>query len=898
MSLSRLTFAVSALALSAGFAQPAGAFGSVCIPTLPNCMCTFQVPCPVIDPQKLSTEIEKTLNLEKIEGMMGEIQIPGQQFLKALRGSTGNIPGLDSIGIDLGGLVNGDLSSLGLNAFPSALAGEISSLGIDAGMISELAGGNLSPSGFMDIADSFGVDMGMLENVGLDAGTIAAIAGGDISTMQMFSVAQNMGFEAGVLHDIGITSDLIQGVADGGISPDRIMQIAENSGLSMDALGSVGLDQSILDQLPSMSQPDVMSLLQQAGFDSSPLSGLGLDAGMIGRISSGELPATAINDLVAGTGIDPSAITIPSANGPISLAGTPGSTPTDQYSTISIPAKSIPGLDGILNGSSGSGTFTGAGSENAAMCATSRSLVSAGEPPNPFGDDVANIDMAISGGSVEAYPEAVADARWAVRKTSAFGMGRAIQVRPLIPRALAAIDSFEKMMQESQSLQDDVIINDTIHGQLMTAKAEKTSLLTAYASVRAAEKLTETALSPTPTLPNDSRFREIVAASPARQQDRQQAIAARTLSSTSSDYATIQHTSNEAILHYNLEQDARRLESGIPAVENTIDRHEIYKQFLVDLEPTIKAKLATLYTNPQNAWEVLRPQLYNNAGDYIDGGKWSRGAAAATRISQAVSAQTASTAYGQRRPNTSAYTYPSGGGENGTGGNVYRPPYSTISRSPSSYSAIDAHASSESDPYRARGSGLTSVAGSEGGGPPLGVGLVSVFEYYFETLRRMEWYARTRRGTEDRTMTGKFWLEMQTNAPTCLSGPLPSTESNLQQRPELFDLDKDCTHIVWTGADPGDYIPATYLGGADSALWLAKISLDQVDKRTGGPAKIREDLQDTLDLIQGGTTAASLEMQGYATSARHIDEIVRALRGAISDPNFASEVEFPMASGS
>lgn len=914
MSAPRLTLAAGVLAAATAYAQPAHAlFGPVCIPTIHNCMCTYMMPCPVTDPARLAKEFSETLNMEAQEELMKLIQEPKQQFLKALRGVTGNIPGLDSIGLDLGGLLSGDLSALGLPSFPTDIAEQINSLGIDGKMIAKLAKGELKPADFIGMAGDFGIDTSMLSEVGLDIGTIQALAEGDLGASEIFGIAEKMGFQAGVLHDIGIDVDLIEGIAAGDISPDRILRIAENAGLDMSALASVGLDLSTIEALPEMAKNEVMGVLQKAGFGSDMLDGLGLDAAMIGRIASGELPAASIADLVAGTGIDPTAITIPSIHGPISLDGL---RMDDRFDDITIPVSSIPGLEGLLGSGSSGGLlggseatggslggdfagilgggdgssgdlFSGGASETAAMCSTDRSLVSVGEPPNPFGSDVENIDMAISGGYIETFPEVVNDTLWAVRDTAIFAAARAIQVRPLLPKALEAIDTFEEMMKETKTLQDDIIVNDTIHGQLMTAKAEKTSLLASYTSIMAAREMTPRTLDPVPTFLNDSRFQDVVR-STVKEKPRRASIAASSLSKASGEYGTFQRYARESILHHNLYRDARTIEAGLPATISIIDDHETYKQFLVDLEEILKAHLVDLYVDPEAAWEIMQPQLYSGVGEYLDGSKWREGLEKAISISLAATAQVPTTIYGTRIKVGTISDMDRGGSSIVL--------YSTTSESLYGYPGIDSYAAAESDPYRVLGAGdsvsLDTVSTATG---PVSTGteLVGVLQYYFETYRRVLWKGETRRGPGELAMTGALWNEMVTYAPECLSGPLEMTEDNIASRPELFDLDKACEHLVWEGADPGDYIDAGYLGGADAALWLSKITMDQVEERTGGPDLIRENLQASLDYIRGTDAVMVLEMQGHSSTVDHIDTTIEALETALADTEFSKRIDFP-----
>mgnify|MGYP006275277427 CR=1 FL=1 len=941
--------ALAAVAVTALFSgsRPADAFfGPGCIPNLYNCNCTFRVPCPVRDGANLSERSATRASEEAETQMLRDVRRPTEEAMRSIGGNIATtVPGLNSIGLDISGIAAGDLSSLGLPGSFDDLGDEITSLGVDGNMLSALGQGELTPDTFVSLAESAGVDTGMLAGVGLDMGTIEAIAGGNLDINSMMSVAQNLGLEAGVLSDIGIDADLITGIANGDVEPGRIMQIAGNAGLDTGFLSDLGLDPATLANLPGMNGSDVMGLLQDAGFESSIISDLGLDAGMIGQIASGELPPTAINDLVEGTGIDPSAITIPGPDGPISL-NSPSGRPASTRNTITIPASDVAGLQSLVDqskrprarpggaGDSGGGGETGAGGSSggipgiglpgggsagvpgssgrggagetaggamfsapdaatAAMCATDRTLVSVGEAPNAYGDDAANIDFAISGAALDVFPESVSEANSASRSTFGFGIGRAIQVRPLLVKAIESVSTFEEMMRESQTLQDDFIVNDTIKSQLLVAKAEKASLQTALASVRAAHALRTKVLSPVPNFPQNSRF-EAAAAARAAQSDRMRRTEATNFSGAADSYGEIRSTVHEALHHHGLQRDAQIIRSGMPAVERTIDIHEDYKGFLVDLEEVIKEALEVLYLDPESAWEILRPELYAASGTYTDASKWSTGSSRALDISAVLTPQGEETKYGKRRPNPRYNELLARNNDE-----YDEPRFTRIEYTPYNYPTIDAYAASEGDPYKVIDppEDFTSGAQADENEPDPAQAMHGVLQYYFATHRRVKWKGMLRRGNSSRAMTSMFWTEMTTNAPQCLSGPIRYTPGNLERRPELFDLDKNCNHLEWAGGDRGDFIDARELGGADAALWLSKISLEEVRRETGGPDAIRERMEQALREVRSSHAPVLLEMQGHGSTVAHIDDMVRTLENALGDPDFTQDFDMPVNTG-
>lgn len=894
MSTIRTTLLSGAAAVTMAIsASPALAlFGPVCIPTLPNCGCTYIVPCPVADATTQARALLESTELKNILTATQSLKDPQAALLKAARGEFGfGIPGLNSIGIDINGLMSGDLSSLGLPAGLDALASDLSAIGIDGDMIAAMANGELTPSHFLQVAQGAGVDFSMLEQAGLSMGTIEALASGQMDASQMLSIAQNLGLQGNVLTNLGISERLIQDVAAGIADPQQILNIAQNAGLDMAALGNVGLDAQTITALANGAGPEaVMSILQKAGFDSSAISGLGLDAGMLGQIASGQLPASAINNLVAGTGIDPSSLVIPGAAGPISI---PGERPRNPQSMVSIPISEIPGLENVLaraRGEETPGASTMNAASNQAMCASDMTLISTSAAPNGFGADLANIDMAISGANLEAFPENVSAAEDAAAMTFAFGIARASTAQPLIVAALSAVDSFEDMMGQTKTAQDDVVVNDTIQAQLMTARAETASMMTALVSVKAAARINKSFLSPVPLFPQDSRFAELVeenVTEPARERTQQ----ANQLNQVARDHSQFIRQSRNAILHHNLMQDALIVQASIPEMERTIDTHEDLKGAMMDLETVIKSRLQELYgaAGTDQAWDILRAQLYAARGSYVDTDRYEEGFSVSAELSQAVTAEQDVTAYGRRLWELDVIA------ERGSPEKTY----TQATETPYAYAALDE-----------RGRGIfreeyrvipaTRLMGGseldEGATIPRGFELVGVFQNYLELLRREAYAANLRRGDANVSMTGNFWTEMVTNAPQCLSGPLPLNNDTLARRPELFDLSKDCAHFVWSFGDPGDYIDSSQLGGADAALWLSKITLDRVLTRTGGPAGITATLQSSLDMASDTNLASRLRDLGHNGSADHVGSVIGLLQQALGDTTYSTQFAFPSES--
>lgn len=938
MSFRIIQIMASSLLLGLLSALPAQAlFGPVCIPTMRNCMCTHLKPCPVSDPKHFA----ETLALKKLDEtklkVMGDMKEPLAMMTMAMNGQMPyGIPGLGSLGIDLNGLMAGNLASLGIPSIGGDLVSKLNNLGIDGNLLSSIAKGELGVDAFVKVAQNAGLDLGVLEQAGLGLDRIQQLANGELKIDGVLDLAKSLNLEAGVLKNIGISSDLLIAVSQGQIDANRIIGIAKNAGLDMKALENVGLGIETIANLSTQGPDYVAKVLQASGFDSSITTALGLDAGMIAQISSGQLPPSAINTLVAGTGIDPNALVLPGLNGPIRVTDAIGSNianafdaardTTDQspgasgmggglfsqltaagkssaspppadapkrampnYDMITIPTSTIPGLKNALDAASGksqdTGLFSSPVSDTDAMCASDKALISTSMPPNEFGDDVENINMAISGGTLEAFPEAVDEATGAAGVTAAIAMARSIRARNLLVKATEAIDTFDDMINGAKMLEDELAINDTIRAQLMTAKAENASMLTVFTSIGAAQKMNHSNLSPVPIFPQTARFYEQVVESSkatAAANARQIKMEASTTASASAEYARQREKAQSALDNYNLLVNLKVIESTVPDLYFTIDTHEAYKSAQAMLEKRIQAALLTLYgaDDADTAWEKLRPQLFAARHAYTDQNKWTQGAVIASAFSDRLTAQTARTEYGTRAiagydPETGQATY-------------------TTVQTPYSYPQVDQLGDSLHDPYRvenefALGPGNSAMFG-QGNAAMAGPGMSGVIQYYLETLRRADWWGELRRGDADHAMTNAFWTEMIHNAPECLSGPLPFSLEMIAERPDMFDLDKGCTHLYWSYGDPGDYIDVNHLGGADAALWMSKITADRARNITGGEDAVLSQITDTLADMAKSTAASTLMMQGFDLPARKLDAMSEALQKAKSDGSFTVRI--------
>lgn len=519
-----------------------------------------------------------------------------------------------------------------------------------------------------------------------------------------------------------------------------------------------------------------------------------------------------------------------------------------------------------------------------AMClAENLSLISTDIPPNAFGSDVANIDLAISSGTLEAFPEAVTEVLYANVETAAFGFSRSVTAQNVVVKAMMNIPAFEQMLDQTTTLQEDFMVYDTIQAQLMTAKAEVTSMLTALVSSKAAGELTESQLSPVPLFPQNSRFEDVIegtVTAPAEERLEE----ARKMQAVAADHSTFTRDTKAAVHNHNLIKAAIPVAEGMPAIVDIIQAHEDLKIMQFSLEDVIKSRLAQLYANPDAAWEILRPELYAEAGGYLDQNKYAESYSDAKRLSQMLTSSSASTIYGERLWH---YEQDDEDGQVKVANRASETPYA--------YTFIDGNGAPFDEPYRItpRQSLLIGGGGEDDPYMPKGYEMVGSLQYYLELLRRTQFYAEMRRGDALTTMTSRFWNEMVTFAPECIIGPIEFSPVAVSIRPDMFDLSPDCAHLVWQGGDEEDFISGRELGGADASLWTSKITLARTQIRTGGAEKVARDLLAVIAYAEEHDLLGRLGNMNMDTTLNQVQGLLNTLGTAIADSAFSQSIKLP-----
>ncbi|MCY4315786.1 MAG: hypothetical protein OXC66_06690 [Roseovarius sp.] len=519
---------------------------------------------------------------------------------------------------------------------------------------------------------------------------------------------------------------------------------------------------------------------------------------------------------------------------------------------------------------------TGTGRQSGARCHAEADQFQNPEPPNGFGANAKNIHESISGGSLDSHPEAVKYARSAADLTNAMTYARSTQIRHDLVKHAANMKKLERLAHASRSLREDIRANQVIRLHLAALKAELASAWASASSAGSTAVMNDAFISPLPVVSHVPSSRNFALQASIKASENRMEVHYRNMAKRNSElkeYHRIRNQALKAMHGFSMLRTARAISYSTDRLTYVIDAHEHYKKQLYGFEREIVKSLMALYGSESAdfAWQILRPQLLAGAKENrrSDPEKWNAGFDIAYRLSAAVAAQLEATAYGKRVQTTSADS------ESGA-------KYTRVEDKPHVYLAHVSDAVSGSDTYRVlhvRQRHSTDENGEESQGGEL----VGIFQYYLETARREMWFAELRRANGNRTMSAAFWNEMAMKGAECLSGPIPATEQNLRGRPELFDLDRNCGHLMWDHGDRDDYIDAAQLGGADSALWSSKIMLDRISRIIGGENDIYSRLMDAREAIENSHAVILLELSGISEPAQELARLARQIENAASD---------------
>lgn len=800
---------------------------------------------------------------------------------------------LQSLGVSsdtLTSLANGSMNPQQLLEISDALniqeAG-LGALGINEDLLTNIANGQLDPSSIMNIANGAGLTMPDLQGLGLDPSSLTNMVSEGVPGLM--STLQGAGLGNPIIDSLGIDAGMLGQIASGELDPSQITSMLAGTGLDPNSLVIPGMDGPITALTDTLSDPS--SVMEQ--FDLN-LAQMGTDPTQMLNISMGSIPglsgaigqdcgsgARMNNQIGGGLAGDSGSGVTGSADG--GSTGAPG--PTE---TAAPEAGGGQGTGG--GGDTGApGSLAGTGLGSGSVCGPERPMISSREKPHLLNPDLEGLDFALAGeGDIFLQEEAIADAASERSYINATAIARAITMRHLFVEALDGVKSMEETHKEISTNPDATpeeaqALNNAVQTHLVTLNAElvsfKTFLLTKYA----ADKLDPGLFTPVPIFPHNSEF-EALMEETVLQQSQDLIDESERAEAAMQDYSDFMHQARMAYNSHNRVRNLMLMEQAVQEAAVVVDQHEDQKANVLYMENQIKSRLAQLYTNPERAWEILEQDMKANAGDLDDNRRWENAAVRSQALSNMLTAQTATTRYGDRimvQPATREDP----------------PQYSTISPMPYSYGEIntrqlEGYPMEPVMPMMGRG-------GEDGDSQPLPAMDGGIQNYMAMERREQAWSEIRRGGGGDQTMTGAFWNEMLDHSPSCLSGPLPTTGQNLSRRPEMFDLNPSCGHLTWSGGDVEDYISPNNLGGIDRSIWKNKVEMDLIMLHEGAgsyaqvPSLVNQRAQNALTYSQENRIASELDEVGYTVASGHTRALENMLTQMANDDSFMERIPFP-----
>lgn len=893
---------------------------------------------------RLENELAKNgINADLIQDLASG-KITTETFIATANEAGISIPKLGDMGLSLdtlNSLSSGTTSGMGLAGLDT-LTSQTSRINPSTKMLQDMLTGTQKSSKLISMANEAGLGPMTLKSMGISSSTLNSIASDTMNPQQMLEFSKALNLKPKALEALGISPELITNISTGAAPVNSVANIANGSGLTTSDLLDLGLDTASLNSMKANGASGLMSTLQNAGLGNPMLDALGIDAGMLGKIASGDLPASAINELMAGTGIDPKSIVIPGMDGPLTAfgsltddLGSPLSSLNNHLSTVgsditqmvNLPISSIPGLGGALGNKCGTnvdidmsaggglgdgnqtgGTDTGTATDGAeapqdtqtgtqdpqtgATGATGTSLSGVGtsgaicEPNRPLiSATVAPHDLTYDIANLDFALSGNGDImehREAISdaQSETNRMYATAISRSIVMRPLfvEALDS----MEDIQSQIDAVSQAGTLEQAWRLNSSIKLHLMTAKAELTSFKSFYATLLAAPNIRPNVFSPIPILPHNSEWENQIQE-----TERKEVEKFKDTSELALQASLKYN--DFSYQAREALNSHERAKDYNEIVKTLpgLVETINTHEDQKENLYFMEQQVKSGL-------ANMYTDPD-------AAWEILKA-----------DLDANSGDYNDSNKWDAGAARGDAISNMLTEQKASTRYGKRILVKAATEDDSaIYSRGSmpdnypevNARLVEGDELRLQDRGSSFSSGIQTYFATKRREEdWSVRRRGGLNGTTpMTGTFWNEMINNEPSCLTGPIATTPNNLLKRPELFDLSPNCNHLIWENGDAEDYIPASNLGGADATLWRSKTIMNTtllgagygVDSTQLGEA-VQQKARDAIEFSKSNNVEENLRSVDYVPAANNTVALENMLTQIIQDTDLNDVIEIPL----
>ncbi len=449
------------------------------------------------------------------------------------------------------------------------------------------------------------------------------------------------------------------------------------------------------------------------------------------------------------------------------------------------------------------------------------------------------------------------------------GWARAQAKRNHIAELADEFTYLEARLLEGETLSEDFRVNAEMKVRLLMAMNEFAELFAFYVRVRSAHELLlvaqrdveEPAKTPTSHVMPESTRTQIASAQASAQ-----------------TVAVYRKAVRDATKAHNALTSVNWMRSYMPALMTVVEEHDARKEHMWLTRLDIQKELAVLYVNPDKAWRLLKSDLLSDDSTYGNGARYKLAKNAATKIVAEVVAQKPVTRYGERvrvracennseEGNCIPFTQP--GGMNYSSIDEINEYYATVpGMDVERYEVV-----TKVPPMQASGNEDNLDRSGE-------LRFQELVEYRLESRKRKVYWDDLRRGdaTIGNVTTASVWNEFLEFAPHCLYGPMPSTQKNLAEEPEWFDVNPQCDHRYWAAGDyEGWPINHMELGGVDQSLWLIENRTEAYYRTYGGREDIDSRVETASSLIDPSAAMSVAYAGGRPTMAQEVADLTAAL---------------------
>lgn len=473
---------------------------------------------------------------------------------------------------------------------------------------------------------------------------------------------------------------------------------------------------------------------------------------------------------------------------------------------------------------------------------------------------------------------------------------RALLKKERIAKMASEMAGFEIRLNDAETLAEDFRINSELKIKVAGAQEEFAELMAIYMHARGVRRLLEDSAREIDEAAKDNTtYKTPMATRVQLESARKSAV----------DLASYRIAVRDAAEAHNALTSINWLRSHLPELTKIVEEHDARKNHMFATEVDLRKELGVLYVDPDAAWRTLRGDIDGDATRYGDPGRYKASARLGALIVAELIAQKRSTRYGQRLPykncgdiGNAEIAALNGSLEIDGGCLRYTVPHGGYV-GPAMIDSYYSNPEQAGDEYKIITGAVRGVSVDNGDGnsssefAEAAESIFDLLQYGFEARRRKLYWDDMRRGDEASggAMSADLWNEFVIYAPYCMYGPIAPTPENIEDRPDLFDVNAECDHRVWaSGANKGWEINHMELGGVDQSIWLVENRTEAYYRTYTGRQGVEERITAANALVVPEDTIKLAEAGGRPSIAEEAAKLSLALKLMAEDTGNSSYI--------